>query len=102
MSTLSTAGYLPLGIVVTSPKSSDVIHKGMNTLKELFPKSAFLIYVNGYPTNITIDGSSANKKVYTKLGQVQKYLCVHSTFSKECGDDLYAVKIIYIKKKDSI
>ena len=34
------AGGLPLGIVVTSAESSDVIHKGMSTLKELFLKSA--------------------------------------------------------------
>ena len=29
---------LPLGIVITSAESADVIHKGMITLKELFPE----------------------------------------------------------------
>ena len=41
ISTSSAAGGLPLGIVVTSAESADVIHKGMNTLNELFPKSVF-------------------------------------------------------------
>ena len=57
ISTSSAAGGLPLWIVVTSAESADVIHKGMNTLKELFPKSVF--YGNGYPTNIIIDDSMA-------------------------------------------
>ena len=39
ISTSSAAGGLPLGIIVTSAESADVIHKGMNTLKELFPIS---------------------------------------------------------------
>ena len=60
ISTSSAAGGLPLGIVVTSAESSDVIHRGMTTLKELFPKSAF--YGNGYPTNIIIDDSSAERE----------------------------------------
>ena len=42
ISTSSPAGDLQLGIVVTSAESADVIHKGMNTLKELFPKSSIL------------------------------------------------------------
>ena len=60
ISTSSAAGGLPLGIVVTSAESADVIHKGMNTLKELFPKSVF--YGNGYPTNIIIDDSMAERE----------------------------------------
>ena len=38
MSTSSAAVGLPLGIVVTSAESADVIHKGMTTLNDLFPK----------------------------------------------------------------
>ena len=60
ISTSSAAGGLPLGIVVTSAESADVIHKGMNSLKELFPKSVF--YGNGYPTNIIIDDSMAERE----------------------------------------
>lgn len=59
ISTSSAAGGLPLGILATSAESADVIHKGMTTLKELFPKSAF--YGNGHPTNIIIDDSSAER-----------------------------------------
>ena len=39
ISTSSAAGGLPLGIVVTSAESADVIHRGMNTLKELYDNS---------------------------------------------------------------
>ena len=60
MSTSSAAGGLPLGIVITSAESADVIHKGMTTLKELFPESPF--YGNGYPANIMIDDSSAERE----------------------------------------
>ena len=44
----------PLGVVINSAESADVIHKGMT---ELFPESAF--YGNSYPENIMIDDSSA-------------------------------------------
>ena len=60
MSTSSAAGGLPLGIVVTSAESTDVIRTGMTALKELFPELAF--YGNGYPANIIIDDSSAERK----------------------------------------
>ena len=60
MSTSSAAGGLPLGIVITSAESADVIHKGMTTLKEFFPESAF--YGNSYPENIMIDDSSAERE----------------------------------------
>ena len=59
MSTSSAAGGLPLGIVVTSAESADVIHKGMTTLNDLFPKPAF--YGNDHPMNIMIDDSSAER-----------------------------------------
>ena len=60
MSTSSAAGGLPLGIIITSAESANVIHKGMTTLTELFPESSF--YGNGYPTNIMIDDSSAERE----------------------------------------
>ena len=59
MSTSSAAGGLPLGTVVTSAESADVIQKGMTTLNYLFPTSAF--YGNGHPMNIMIDDSSAGR-----------------------------------------
>ena len=37
-----------------------LVHKGMTALKELFPESPF--YGNGYPTNIMIDDSSAERE----------------------------------------
>ena len=36
LSTSSAAGGLPLGIVVTSAESAEVIHKGFTILKDLF------------------------------------------------------------------
>jgi len=59
MSTSSAAGGLPLGIVITSAESADVIHKGMTKLNDLFPKQAF--YGNDHPMNIMIDDSSAER-----------------------------------------
>ena len=61
MPTSSAAGGLPLGVVITSAESADVIHKGMTTLKKLFPESAF--YGNSYPENIIMrDDSSAERE----------------------------------------
>ena len=59
MSTSSAAGGLPLGIVITSVESADVIHKGMTALKGLFPNTAF--YGKDYPENIIIDDSLAER-----------------------------------------
>ena len=59
MSTSSAAGGLPLGIVVVSAESADVIHKGMTALKGLFPNAAF--YGSGCPANIIIDDSLAEQ-----------------------------------------
>ena len=47
MSTSTAARGLPLGIVVISAESTDVVHKGIATLKDLFPESAF--YGRGHP-----------------------------------------------------
>lgn len=60
ISTSSAAGGLPLGVVVTSAESANVIHKGMTKLQELFPTSAF--YGAGSPANIVIDDSSAERE----------------------------------------
>ena len=54
-----TSTGLPLGIVITSADSADVIHK-RTTLKELFPESAF--YGNSYPTITMIDDSLAERE----------------------------------------
>ena len=59
ISTSSAAGGLPLGIVITSGESADVIKKGMTALKKLFPISSF--YGNTCPTNIIIDDSLAER-----------------------------------------
>ena len=49
ISTSSSAGGLPLGVVVTSGESSSVINSAMNHLKYLFPKGSF--YGKGSPGN---------------------------------------------------
>ena len=59
ISTSSAVGGLPLGIVITSGESADVIKKVMTALKKLFPISSF--YGNTCPTNIIIDDSLAER-----------------------------------------
>jgi hypothetical protein len=57
MSTSSAAGGLPLGVVITSAESADVIHKGH--FKGIISRISINFYGNGYPENIMIDDSSA-------------------------------------------
>ena len=78
MSTSSAAGGLPLGIVVTSAESADVIRKGMTSLKGLFTESSF--YGNSYPTNIMIDDSLAERGLQQTWPHSTIYY-VHSTVS---------------------
>ena len=74
MSTSSAAGGLPLGIVITSAESTDVIHNGMKALQELLPESPF--YGNGFPANIIIDDSSAEREGLKKTWpEATIYMC---------------------------
>ena len=65
ISTSSAAGGLPLGVVVTSAESANVINRGMSALTELFPECSF--YGNGSPMNIMIDDSSAERDALHRL-----------------------------------
>ena len=76
MSISSAAGGLPLGIVVTSAESADVVCKRMATLKELFPDSVF--YGRGYPTNFIIDDWLRG---FTPNMAKLEYLCMHIPLS---------------------
>ena len=57
-------------MVITSAESADVIRKEMTTL---FPESSF--YGNGYPMNIMIDDSSAEREVL-QHGQAQLFMYI--------------------------
>ena len=86
-------------MVVTSAESADVIHKGMTTLKELFPESAF--YGSGYPTNIIIDDSSAEREGLKQTWPSSTiYMCTFHFLQSMWRWDL--CKIVYIRTKDSI
>ena len=101
MSTSSAAGGLPLGIVITSAESTDVIHKGMTTLKELFPDSAF--HGNGFPTNVIIDDSSAKQEgIQNTWPRSTIYMCTFH-FLQSIWRWLLCSKngIIYTRTKDS-
>ena len=75
VSTSSAAAGLPLGIVVTSGESSNIVHQAMSALKELFPKRAF--YGQNFPTNIITDDSSSERDGLLKTWPTTAlYLCL--------------------------
>ena len=59
ISASSSAGGLPLGVIVTSGESSSIINSAMNHLKCLFPKGSF--YGKGNTGNIITDDAQAER-----------------------------------------
>ena len=60
LSTSSAAGSLPLGVVVTSGESLNIIFEAMTTLKQLFSKCSFGGKM--YPDNILTDDCSPQRE----------------------------------------
>ena len=60
LSTSSAAGGLPLGVVITSGESSNIIFDAMTALKSLFPKGSFGGKM--YPDNILTYDSSPERE----------------------------------------
>ena len=75
ISTSSAAGGLPLGIVVTSGESANIIYRAMTVLTGLFPDGAF--YGQGSPANVITDDSAAEKDGLRRVWPSTKlYLCI--------------------------
>ena len=75
LSTSSAAGGLPLGIVLTSGESANIVHEAMSTLSELFPKCAF--FGKGSPSNIITDDSMAERDGLQRTWPKSTlYLCI--------------------------
>ena len=75
LSTSSGAGGLPLGIVVTSGESANIIHRAMTVLTSLFPKGAF--YGQGSPANVITDDSAAERDGLRRVWPSTKlYFCI--------------------------
>ena len=75
LSTSSAAGGLPLGVVITSGESSNIIFDAMTALKGLFPKSLFGGKM--YPDNILTDDSSPEREGLKRtLPSTKLFLCV--------------------------
>ena len=75
ISTSSAAGDLPLGIVVTSGESANIIYRAMTVLMGLFPDGAF--YGQGSPANVVIDDSAAEKDGLRRVcPSIKLYLCI--------------------------
>ena len=73
--TSSAAGGLPLGIVVTSGESANIIYRAMTVLMGLFPDGAF--YGQGSPVNVITDDSAAEKDGLRRVWPSTKlYLCI--------------------------
>ena len=75
LSTSSAAGGLPLGVVITSGESLNIIFEAMTTLKQLFPKCSFGGKM--YPDNILTDDCSPEREGLNKTWPSAKlFLCV--------------------------
>ena len=75
ISTSSSAGGLPLGVVVTSGESSSTINSAMNHLKCIFPKGSF--YGKGSPGNIITDDAQAERDGLRRTWpNAAMYLCI--------------------------
>ena len=69
------AGGLPLGTVVTSGESSNIVYQAMCALKGLFPPKSF--YGESCPENIITDDSSAERDGFKNAWPTATlYLCV--------------------------
>ena len=75
LSTSSAAGGLPLGVVITSGESSNIIFDAMTALQSLFPKSSFGVKM--YADNILTDDSSPEREGVKRTWPSTKlFLCV--------------------------
>ena len=75
ISTSSAAGGLPLGIVITSGESANLIHRAMTVLTALFPDGPF--YGQGSPANVITDDSAAERDGLRKVWANSKlFLCI--------------------------
>ena len=84
LSTSSSAGGLPLEIVITSGESAYIIHKAMNVLSTLFPEEAF--YGQGTPANVITDDSAAEGMGFEEYGLILNYSCAYFISYRACGD----------------
>ena len=80
ISTSSAAGGLPLGLVITSGESANIIHKAVTVLTTMFPEGAF--YGQGSPANVITDDSAAEKDGLKEYGLMLNYF-VHVSFLTE-------------------
>jgi hypothetical protein len=117
ISTSSAAGGLPLGIVITSGESANIIHKAMSVLSTLFPEEAF--YGQGSPANVITDDSAAERDGLRRVWPNTKlFLCIFhflqsmwrwllSTDNKIHKDDRQFLmnqvrKVVYAKTENSL
>lgn len=62
MMTHSAAGRLPLGVLITSSESENILTHGFQLLKDLFPPSAFFGRHEKVPKIIMTDDAEAERK----------------------------------------
>ena len=75
LSTSPAAGGLPLGVVITSGESLNIIFEAMTTLKQLFPNCSFGGKM--YPDNILTDDCSPEREGLNKTWPSAKlFLCM--------------------------
>ena len=100
ISTSSAAGGLPLGIVITSGESANIVHRAMTVLTALFPEGTF--YGQGSPENVISDDLAAEKDGFKEYGLIPNYSYVYFISYGACGDGYLVLTIKYIKMKGSI
>ena len=91
----SAAGGLPLGIVITSGESANIIHKAMTVLTGLFPDGAF--YGQGSPANVITDDSAAERDGLRRVWPSTKLICAYFISYRAYGDGYSILTIRYIK-----
>ena len=99
LSTLSAAGGLPLGIVLTSGETANIIHEAMSTLSELLPEQSF--FGKGSPSNIITDDSIAERDGLHRTRPTATFIYVSFIFCKLCGDGYGIVITKYKRMIDS-
>ena len=83
---------MPLGVVITSGESLNIIFEAMTTLKQLFPKSSFGGKM--YPDNILTDDCSPEREGLNKTWPSAKlFLCVFH-FLQSMWQWLWTAKLV--------